>query len=219
MQGCSLKCIFCHNPEMRALNSGTTYTPADVLSTILKYRNYFGEEGGVTFSGGEPLAQSEFLLECLKLCKSAGINTCIITSGVGDEKCYEQVLDYTDLVLFSLKGITDEHYKQIADSSSQRSLAFLKLCQNKNTKLWLRNVIIPGINDTYTYIEELSNFVRSLNNHNIAKVELLPYHTMALSKYDQLGIGYGLKEVEALTAEKCKTLQDELDRELMVLVD
>lgn len=209
-QGCPLRCIFCHNPEMRTYDEGTAYTPTEVLDMVLKYKNYFGEEGGVTFSGGEPLAQSAFLAECLKLCKEAGINTCIITSGVGDEGNYDGVLEHTDLILFSLKEMTDEKFIQMTEKASDKSLSFLKLCQEKNKKLWIRNVIIPGINDTYTYIEEIANFIRPLQN--IEKVELLPYHTMALSKYDMLNLGYGLKEVKAMNDEKCQTLQNELDR-------
>ncbi len=208
-QGCSLKCFFCHNPEMKPYNEGAVYTPNDVLEMIIQYKDRFKEEGGVTFSGGEPLAQSAFLAECLKLCKKEGINTCIITSGVGDDGDYGDVLDNVDLILFSLKELTDEKFGEMVEKASDKSLAFLNLCQAKNKKLWLRNFIIPGVNDTYEYMEQLADFARPLRN--IEKVKLVPFHKMAQAKYDELKLGYSLREIEEINAIKCKKLEEEIN--------
>jgi pyruvate formate lyase activating enzyme len=210
MQGCTLRCLFCHNPEMWSFDGGITITPEEILNTVLKYKNYFGEEGGVTFSGGEPLSQPKFLIQCLKLCKEHDINTCIDTAGVGDSAYYEEILKYTDLVLFSIKGLTEVDYKKISKGSMSKSLEFLNTCQKLNKKMWIRSVIIPSINDTDEYIEGLAYFIKPLSN--IEKVELLPYHTMGVSKYKELGIDYSLIDTKAMNIEKVKALQEKLNK-------
>jgi pyruvate formate lyase activating enzyme len=209
MQGCTLRCLYCHNPEMWEYREQTKYTRDELLSIILKYKNYFGENGGVTFSGGEPLSQPEFLIEILKLCKENNINTCLDTAGVGNSKYYEEILNYTDLVIFDIKAVNKDQYKYITKSSIDKSLEFLGFCQRKNKKMWIRSVIVPGINDTEEYINELGNFIKPLKN--IEKVELLPYHRMAISKYEKLGIEYSLKNTEAMSLDKIKILQDKLN--------
>jgi pyruvate formate lyase activating enzyme len=209
IQGCTLRCLYCHNPEMWEYREQTKYTRDELLSIILKYKNYFGENGGVTFSGGEPLSQPEFLIEILKLCKENNINTCLDTAGVGNSKYYEEILNYTDLVIFDIKAVNKDQYKYITKSSIDKSLEFLGFCQRKNKKMWIRSVIVPGINDTEEYINELGNFIKPLKN--IEKVELLPYHRMAISKYEKLGIEYSLKNTEAMSLDKIKILQDKLN--------
>ena len=138
MQGCPLRCIFCHNPETWNINDKFTITPNDLVKHIYKYRNYFGETGGVTFSGGEPLFQHEFLLECLKLCKKMGIHTCIDTSGVGTN--YEEILKYTDLVIWDVKAIEEANYKKITGAHIKKSLEFLDYCQKQEKNMWIRQV-------------------------------------------------------------------------------
>jgi pyruvate formate lyase activating enzyme len=214
MQGCTLRCIFCHNPEMWSLEGGITITPDEVLNTVLKYKNYFGEEGGVTFSGGEPLAQPKFLIECLKLCKEHNIHTCIDTAGVGNNSYFEEVLKYTDLVLFSIKGLTEEEYQKISKGSMNKSLEFLNLCRSLNKKMWIRSVIVPGINDTEEYIESLAEFIKPLSN--ILKVELLSYHTMGVSKYKELGIDYSLIDTKPMGIDKTKKFQEKLNKLLNI---
>jgi pyruvate formate lyase activating enzyme len=205
MQGCPLRCLFCHNPEMWEKDGGQSYTPQQVLDLVLKYKNYFGEQGGVTFSGGEPHMQPEFLRECLKLCKEAGINTCIDTSGVGDDKFFDQILEYVDLVIMSIKGVTSKQYTEIASGSIESSQRFLQRCQDLNMKLWLRNVIVLGINDNDNFILELANYLKDIKN--IERIELLPYHTMGVSKYTDLGLAYRLENTPAMDVTRCRELE------------
>jgi len=203
MQGCALRCLFCHNPETWELKKGDEYTPLALASKIKRYKNYYGEDGGVTFSGGEPLLQSEFLIETCKLLKEENINICLDTSGVGTN--IDEVLDLVDLVIFDVKAIDDVGYSKMTGLSINKSLAFLDLCQKKNKKLWIRQVIIPGINDTKEYIMKLADFLK--NVQNIEKIELLPYHTMGVNKYKDLNINYPLKDTESMDKIRCKELE------------
>ena len=207
LQGCPLRCLFCHNPETWCIDDKFLITPDDLVRHIYKYRNYFGTDGGVTFSGGEPLFQHDFLLECLKLCKKMGINTCLDTAG----SClyYEDILKYVDLVLFDVKGLNNDGYKKMTGQDISNSLKFLDYCQSINKKMWIRQVIVPGINDNIEYIKKLKKFIEPLKN--IEKVELLPYHLLGVSKYKQLGIPYRLDGVPAMDKTRC----DELYKELM----
>ena len=204
LQGCPLRCKFCHNPETWLLNGKSKeYTPEELIKKILNYKSYFKNNGGVTFSGGEPLMQKEFLLECLKLCKKENIHTCLDTAGsIPDCK---EILEYTDLVMFDIKGTNKDNYKEMTGSSIDTSLAFLKLCQEMNKKLWIRVVIIPGINDTKEYINELIDFIKPLKN--VEKIEFLPYHTLGVHKYEELGIKYPLKDIPDMDKAKCKKLK------------
>lgn len=204
LQGCSLRCKFCHNPETwNDRQKKKTYTPEELVKFILNYKEYFKKKGGVTFSGGEPLKQPEFLLECLKLCKKHDIHTCIDTAGYAFD--YEEILDYTDLVLFDIKEIDSERYQKLTGRKIDLSLNFLETCQGKNVKMWIRQVIVPGYNDNITYINNLKKFIKPLKN--IEKVELLPYHTMGIEKYKMLNIPYPLENVPDMNLEKCKELE------------
>lgn len=202
MQGCPLRCLYCHNPETWNIGGKMEITPNELVRHIYKYRNYFGKNGGVTFSGGEPLYQHEFLLECLKLCKKMGIHTCIDTSGVSENN--EEILKYVDLVIWDIKALDKETYKYITGKNIDKSLEFIKLCQKMNKEMWIRQVIIPGINDNIEYIKKLKKFIEPLKN--IKKIELLPYHELGISKYKQLGIPYRLKNVKAMDKNKCDEL-------------
>lgn len=207
MQGCPLRCRFCHNPETWNVNGKSdSYTPEELIKKILNYKPYFKHNGGVTFSGGEPLMQKEFLLECLKLCKKETIHTCLDTAGsIPDCK---EILEYTDLVIFDIKGTNKENYKEMTGANIDTSLKFLKLCQKMDKKLWIRVVIVPGINDTKEYINELISFVKPLKN--IEKIELLPYHTLGVHKYEDLKLNYSLKDVPDMDKDKCKRLEEML---------
>lgn len=207
MQGCPLRCKFCHNPETWDLDGKfNEYTSEELIKKILNYKPYFKNNGGVTFSGGEPLMQKDFLLECLKLCKKENIHTCLDTAGsIPDCK---EILKYTDLVIFDIKGTNKDNYKEMTGYNIDTSLAFLKLCQEMNKKLWIRAVIVPGINDTKEYIDELISFIKPLKN--VEKIELLPYHTLGVHKYKDIGINYILKNVPNMDKEKCKELEDML---------
>lgn len=208
LQGCNKRCKFCHNPDSWALKSKTTISPNELVTFILKYKNYI-ENGGVTFSGGEPLLQKEFLLETLKLLKENNIHTCIDTAGVKDT---EEILKYTDLVIFDIKALKKEQYKELVGIDIDESLDFLELCQKMKKKLWIRQVIIPSINDNIDYIKELSTFIKKLNN--VEKVELLPYHTKAIYKYESLGLEYKLKDIPDMDINKCQELNKILIEEI-----
>ena len=207
LQGCPLRCLFCHNPETWTLNDKFLITPDELVRHIYKYRNYFGTNGGVTFSGGEPLFQHDFLLECLKLCKKMGINTCLDTSG--SCRGYEDILKYVDLVIWDVKALENDAYHKMTGQDISVSLDFLKYCQDIGINMWIRQVIVPGINDNVFYINKLKEFIKPLKN--VSKVELLPYHLLGVSKYKQLGIPYRLEGVPAMDKDKC----DELYKVLM----
>lgn len=203
MQGCPLRCAYCHNPETWSDEKKIQMTPSDLVKKILKYKPYFGTEGGVTFSGGEPLHQPEFLLEALKECKKNGIHTCLDTSGAGEN--YDEILDYCDLIILDVKELDEEKYKKLTGQNMDWFKNFLKKCQEKHKKMWLRQVIVPEYNDTEESVLKLKDFVSKL--HNIEKVELLPYHSMAKEKYKKLGIKYRLENVLDMNKEKCKKLE------------
>ena len=208
MQGCPLRCKYCHNPETWKMKEGNLkLTPEELVEKISRYRNYFDDDGGVTFSGGEPLVQKDFLVECLKLCKKAGIHTAIDTAGSTTN--YDEVLDLVDLVIFDIKDYTSDGYKYITGSDISNSIKFLYDCQQKNKKMWLRTVIVPTINDNEDFVKGLRNFIKDLKN--IEKVELLPYHSYAIEKYKELGIKYSLKGIPDMDLDRCQELQKILD--------
>lgn len=203
MQGCPLRCAYCHNPETWADEKKIEMTAEELVKKVLKYKPYFGDDGGVTFSGGEPLRQPKFLLEALKECKKYGINTCLDTSGAGDE--YDVILDYVDLVILDVKAIDAEKYKALTGQNIERYNRFLATCQKKKKRLWLRQVIVPGYNDTEADILRLKEYIKNIEN--VERVELLPYHSMAKEKYKKLGIKYRLENVLDMDKEKCKKLE------------
>ena len=200
LQGCKLRCLFCHNPETWKMEEKNMTTAEELIDKIKRYKNYFGKEGGVTFSGGDPLCQPEFLLECLKQCKQEGFHTCLDTSGVGcNKELYPEILSYTDLVILDIKAVTPEAYKKMTGYPMKDFLEFLELCQKLEKKLWLRQVIVPGINDTEEYILELKKYIKNIKN--VERVELLPYHLYGEEKYKKLGIPYRLDGVPAMKKE------------------
>ena len=204
MQGCALRCKYCHNPETwDSIGESEELTPNELLSKILKYRNYFGANGGVTFSGGEPLLQPDFLIECLKLCKENNIHTCIDTAGVGLGE-YDEILSYTDLVILDIKAVDSVEYKYITGRDDYTYKAFLDACIKLNKKLWLRQVIVPTINDTANHIIAFREFAKSIPN--VEKIELLPYKTMGITKYKSLNIPYPLDNIPELDKSKLKEL-------------
>ncbi len=210
MQGCPLRCIFCHNPETWKNTSSNKMTSKEIVDEIRKYRPYIEMGGGVTFSGGEPLFQSEFLLEMLKMCKKAGIHTCLDTSGTGyDKKYLDEILKYTDLVILDIKAIEQENYKKITGNDMEMFDYFKERVSVNNNKLWLRQVIIPTINDNKEYILKLKEYVKSFNN--VEKVELLGYHTMGIEKYKKLKIKYRLDGIDDMDKEKLNKLSEILN--------
>lgn len=206
MQGCPLRCLFCHNPD--TWKSGENYltTSKEIVDTVRKYRSYIEDNGGITLSGGEPLYQSEFTLDILKMCKKAGIHTCLDTSGVGyDKKYLEDILKHTDLIILDIKAIDEDNYSKMTGKSMEEFNYFLTQAQKLQKKLWLRQVIVPTINDNVEYIKKLKKYISKIQN--VEKVELLPYHTMGVDKYKKLNLKYRLDNIEAMDKEKCRELE------------
>ena len=204
LQGCKLRCLYCHNPETWDINGkAEEISPQELVKNVEKYKNYFGKDGGVTFSGGEPLLQPEFLLESLKLCKEKGIHTCLDTAGVGFGE-YDEILKFVDLVILDVKAVETAEYKKITGLNMDKFCEFVEICQRLNKKLWLRQVIVPNLNDDKQHIEKLNNFVSKLKN--VEKVELLPYKTIGVHKYKTLNLKYRLEGVEELSESKLKEL-------------
>ena len=205
LQGCKLRCLYCHNPETWETD-GQSYqtTPQKLVEKICRYKPYFGSDGGVTFSGGEPLLQPEFLLECLKLCKKEGIHTALDTAGVGFGE-YAEILKYTDLVILDVKAVKEEEYKKITGKPMIHFNKFLSACQNSNTPMWIRQVIVPNLNDDAQHVQLLKDFVSPLKN--VKRVELLPYTTIGTHKYKTLNLPYRLNGVPDMDEEKCKQLE------------
>lgn len=205
-QGCSLRCLYCHNPDTWNTSGGKEYTPEELLKKILRFKPYFDKSnGGVTFSGGEVLLQPEFLIEILKLCKQNGIHTTIDTAGYGYGQ-YENILKYVDLVLLDVKQFDDNSYKKLTGKDKKGLDEFIEACNENDVKLWIRHVVVPGMTDTKAHMDDLAKIVKSIKN--VEKIELLPYHTLGVEKYKKLGIKYKLGDVPVMDREKCKDLEE-----------
>ena len=212
LQGCKLRCLYCHNPDTWLMGDGNQVEAQDLVRKIKRYRPYFEKSGGgVTFSGGEPLLQPEFLLESLKMCKDMGIHTALDTAGYGFGE-YEEILRYTDLVLFDIKHEDPKQYLFVTGQKEDKSLKFLEAVQKAGTKMWIRHVVVPGITDGEDHIRNLAKKIRTLGN--VEKVELLPYHTMGENKYEAMNIKYKLEGVEAMNRERNAQLTELLLKEL-----
>ena len=211
MQGCKLRCLYCHNPETWSCDCDNTMSVDELVNKVLRYKNYISKNGGVTFSGGEPLLQSDFICECLKRLKEENIHTCIDTSGVGFD--YEKLMDLVDLFIVDVKSIDSEEYKYITGRDIDEYNTFMNLIQSKKKKIWLRQVVVPSINDDEKHMEDLAEYANSLNG--VEKVELLAYHTMAVDKYLKLNIKYRLEGIESLSSEKLEYLKGVLNNNLV----
>lgn len=206
LQGCHLRCLYCHNPDTWSCTSSCheTMTAEEVVRRLQRFQPYYGEKGGVTFSGGEPLLQKDFLIDVLKKCKQTGIHTCLDTAGCGIGG-YEEILSYTDLVLFDVKHYTEDGYRHITGRSPEESLAFLATAQKMQIPLWIRHVVVPGITDSATHLTGLGNYIRQI--HGVQKVELLPYHTLGVSKYHTMHLPYPLEGVPPMNDEQLQEWQ------------
>ena len=205
LSGCKLRCLYCHNPETWNLSdSRREITKEEVLNLYNKYKIYYGGKGGVTFSGGEPLLQSEFLLETITMLKQNNIHVVLDTSGVGDN--YDEILQLVDLVILDVKAVEPDEYKMITGRCMDDFNNFVQKCQQLNKKLWLRQVIVPGINDDESHVLKLKQFADTLNG--VERIELLPYHSMAKSKYKEMNLKYRLEDTPDMDKDKCKQLQE-----------
>lgn len=201
--GCKLRCKYCHNPEMWQKKENN-YTPQELVKKILRCKPYFGKDGGVTFSGGEPLLHSKFIIEVAKLLKKENINIALDTAGIGNND-YEEILKYIDLVILDIKHTDKNMYKIITGGNIEEQDKFIAALNKSHKPVWIRQVIVPGINDNVKYILKLKDFIKNIKN--VLKVELLPYSLIGVSKYEKLGIPYRLDGVSAMNKEKCKELE------------
>ncbi len=203
LSGCKLRCKYCHNPEMW-VKGKENYTSEELVAKILRNKPYFKRnDGGVTFSGGEPLLQIDFLLETCKLLKENNIHITLDTAGVGVGK-YEEILSYVDLVLLDIKHITDDGYLDLTGQTMDEFNKFVSCLNKSNTKVWIRQVIVPDVNDNISYMNGLNQFLMGINN--IEKIEFLPYHKMGDEKYLKLGIDNLYINKKAMNKEKCDEL-------------
>lgn len=206
MQGCPLRCIYCHNPDTWETGKGEKITPDEVLQEFNKNRSFYSK-GGITVTGGEPLLQVDFLTELFKKAKAENIHTCIDTSGITyntDNPAYMQKLDelmkYTDLVMLDIKHIDPESHKKLTSKDNSRVLDFAKYLETKKIPLWVRHIIIEGYTDKPEDLRKLGEFIGKLKN--LKALDVLPYHTMGVNKYKEMGIPYPLEGMEALPMEK-----------------
>lgn len=214
--GCPMRCKFCHNPDTWDMKKGgTLWSAEDLLKEALSCRAYWGKKGGITVSGGEPLAQIDFLLELFTLAKEKNVNTCIDTSGAPFTRegkwfeTFKKLMDVTDLLLMDIKHINeDEHVKLTGHTGKNIKDMFYYLDEIKKP-IWIRHVLTPEITDNDEYLTETRDFIRTL--HNVQRVEILPYHGLGAIKYKDLGIDYVLKDTQSPSEERVKNAQKILE--------
>ena len=202
-QGCPMRCLYCHNPDTWSYSAGSEYSSDELISRFLRNREFYST-GGITATGGEPLLQIDFLCELFEKAKSQGINTCIDTSGVLFDKenpdCINKIdrlLKVTDLVMLDIKHIDSEKHKVLTGFDNKRVLEFAEYIKDKGIKMRVRHVLVPGYTDNEDDLLKLGLYLKSFDN--IEKIEVLPYHTMGISKYKKLGIEYPLNGVSQLS--------------------
>lgn len=204
LNGCNLRCKFCHNPEMWKIGE-LNYTPEDILKKVLRNKPYFKNNGGVTFSGGEPLLQYDFLVETCKLLKKENIHIAIDTAGIGLGN-YEELLNTVDMVLLDIKHITKEGYKDITGQDyMDKFMDFVEAINKTNVEVWIRQVIVPGIHDNTDYLHDLKTFIKK-NIKHVTRVDFLPYHKLGSEKYVTLGIPYPYQDVPEMDKNKSDEL-------------
>lgn len=203
MNGCKLRCKYCHNPEMW-VKRNDNITSDELVDKIKRFKSYIKNTGGVTFSGGEPLLQPDFLIDCCKKLKKEGFNIVLDTAGVGVGK-YNEILENVDLIIFDVKHAVSSEYLKLTGANIDESEKFLKIARSMNKKFWVRQVIIPGVTDNIGYIKTLKKYINDKIS-NVEKVEFLPYHKLGQEKYEALGIDYPYKDKKEMDKDECKKL-------------
>lgn len=196
--GCAYRCKYCHNPDTWIMKDGEEKEASAVLKEALSCRSYWGKKGGITVSGGEPLLQLDFLLELFTLAKKEGINTCIDTAGGPFTKegewfeKFKKLMEVTDLLLMDIKHINEEEHIKLTGKSRANVEEMFRYLDEINKPIWIRHVLVPGITDKDEYLIQTRDFIRTLSN--VYRVEILPYHSLAIAKYDELKIKYPLRD-------------------------
>ena len=206
LQGCALRCKYCHNPETWA-EGGEPWTAEALFQRVYRYRNYWGKKGGITVSGGEPLRQLDFLTEFFTLARAKGVHTALDTAGQPfrpDDPAYlaafDRLMANTSLVILDLKEIDPERHRQLTGKDNANILAMARHISDLGIPLWVRHVLVPGLTDDPAELQQLKDFIDSLSS--VEKVEILPYHTLGLFKWQNLGIEYPLEGVPVPTPEQ-----------------
>lgn len=206
VQGCPMRCAYCHNPDTWEIGAGKEVEPSEIIETYERNKGFYNG-GGLTVTGGEPLLQVDFLIDLFTLAKEKNIHTCIDTSGItykADNAEYiaklDKLMEVTDLVMLDIKHINPEKHLELTKQPNEGILAFAEYLDTKNVDIWIRHVVVPGITDIDEYLEELGYFIGGLKN--LKALDVLPYHTLGLPKYEKLGIEYRLKDVEAMDKTK-----------------
>ena len=207
-QGCPLKCVCCHNPETQSVEGGEVYTSEEIAAKAERYKEYCGKEGGITLSGGDPLVQPEFAAEVFRKCKEKGIHTCLDTSGYRLDDKVKEVLRYTDLVLLDIKYTDTDDYLKYAGCEMSAPLKFLDYLEEMKIPVWIRQVIIPNLNDTKENIDKLKTLISEYTC--IERTELLPFRKICEMKYEKMGLEFPLRNTPEPTREKMEELKSML---------
>ncbi len=207
-----MRCLYCHNPDSWKMGAGEEIEADELLDRAERFRPYWGSEGGITVSGGEALVQVDFLLELFTKAKQRGITTCLDTSAQPFRRNepffgkFEQLMSVTDTVLLDIKHIRDNEHRRLTGHTNENIIDCARYLSERDVPVWIRHVLVPGITDNEDCLQELADFIDTL--HNVKRVDVLPYHTLGIFKYDKLGIAYPLPNVSAPSAESLKKAQD-----------
>lgn len=211
LQGCKMRCRYCHNPDTWRLDSDDIRSADELLDHAERYRAYWGRDGGITVSGGEPLLQLDFLLELFKKAKLRGINTCIDTAGQPfsrEEPFFSkfcELMRYTDLLLFDIKHIDPGEHKALTGQPNDNILDCLLFLSEIKKPVWIRHVIVEGITDNDKYLRQTREFIDTLDN--VERVEVLPYHGMGVYKWEKLGVKYTLGDIKPPTESRLDSVR------------
>lgn len=207
-QGCPMRCLYCHNPDSQSMDGGEEITSSQIIERYEGVKEFC--KGGITVTGGEPLVQTEFVTELFKSAQAKGIHTALDTSGVLFNKEHKEKIDellkYTNLVLLDIKHIDDEEHKKLTGHSNKNILDFAKYLSEVGKSVWIRHVVVPEITYNEKYLQELGEFLSELKN--IKALDVLPYHNMAIPKYEALGIPYKLKDIPPLSKDDAIKARD-----------
>jgi pyruvate formate lyase activating enzyme len=206
LQGCNMRCKYCHNPDTWKFEGGQLLPAQEVLQKAIRYKAYWKNNGGITVSGGEALLQIDFVLELFKLAKEKGISTCLDTSGSAFTRQgsfyakFEELMKVTDVFLFDIKHIDDEKHRELTGRTNENILDMAKCLSEHGKKIWIRHVLVPQITDDDEYLKQLRAFIDTLKT--VERVEVLPYHTLGVFKWENLNIPYELKDIEPPTTQR-----------------
>lgn len=215
LKGCAMRCQYCHNPDTWKAEGGELMTADELLDRAERYRAYWGEQGGITVSGGEALLQMNFLTELFEEAHRRGINTCLDTAGQpfrNDEaylQKFDRLMDNTDLVLLDLKHMDDEPHRKLTGFTNRNILLMAEHLSRRGTPVWIRHVLVPGITDSDDHLQRMSAFIHALKN--VERVEVLPYHTLGIFKWQNLGLTYELNDVPTPTNEQVRHAEEILN--------